>query len=172
MGNLSGIFDGVGTKPEYDNSPLPVGEYKVEIVKAEIKTTKDGTGNYINVQYKVIDGQYINRVVFGMLNIRNKNPEAQRIGGEQFFNLREAIGVKKVDDTDQLVGHRLQIKLGIRKSEQYGDQNDVKGFSALAGAPKPVAATPSVAPATQKAAPPWAAKKTEAEPVKEEMDLY
>jgi hypothetical protein len=163
MGNLSSIFDGMGTKPENDYSPLPEGNYKVEIVKADVKETKDGTGNYINVQYKVVDGPCANRVFFGMVNIKNKNPEAQRIGQEQFYNLRTACGLQKVTDTDQLIGYTIEVSLGIKKSEQYGDQNNIKKFSAIAGAPKPAAVPTPTAPTAPAGAPPWAKKPEQPE---------
>jgi hypothetical protein len=67
-----------------------------------------------------------------------------------------AIGIAKVADTDELIGGQLSIKVDIRSSEQYGDQNEVKGFKAIAGStpPAPVAK----AAATGKAAPPWQKK--------------
>jgi hypothetical protein len=67
-----------------------------------------------------------------------------------------AIGLPRVDDTDQFIGGQLQIKLDIRKSEQYGDSNDVKAFKSLAGGAMPMAAAPKAASA--KAAPPWVKK--------------
>jgi hypothetical protein len=78
--------------------------------------------------------------------------------------LMRSIGLPVLQDTDQLVGGRLSIKVSIRKSEQYGDSNDVKGFKALAGgaapsAPAPQAAAPQPAAAPAPAAgsaPPWA----------------
>ena len=151
MGNLSSIFNGMGEKPENSYEPLPEGWYRVTIAGAEVCQTKAGTGHYIKVQYKTDTG----RVVFGNLNIRNPNPEAQRIGQEQFYQLRTAIGLGQVQDTDQLIGAVLQIKLAIRKSEEYGDSNDVKGFKAVEGAAPPKA----IAPAQERApasTPPWA----------------
>jgi hypothetical protein len=71
-----------------------------------------------------------------------------------------AAGFAKVEDTDQLIGGQLQIKLDIRKSEQYGDSNDVKGFKSLAsGSAMPAVASAAAAPAASaKAAPPWVKK--------------
>jgi hypothetical protein len=63
-----------------------------------------------------------------------------------------------VSDTDQLIGHSLQIKVDIEKSEQYGDKNQVKGFKGIEGGTPPRLATAAAAPAVAKAAPPWAKK--------------
>jgi hypothetical protein len=60
------------------------------------------------------------------------------------------------EDTDQLIGFNCMIKVSIRRSEQYGDGNEVKDWKALGGgsaAPQPTAAP---APATASAKAPWA----------------
>jgi hypothetical protein len=59
-----------------------------------------------------------------------------------------------VQDTDQLIGGQLSIKLDVRESEQYGASNDVKGYKSNGAAPPKAA----VAPAAAKAAPPWVKK--------------
>ena len=64
---------------------------------------------------------------------------------------------KATVDTDELIGGQLSIKVDVRSSEQYGDQNEVKGFKAIAGStpPAPVVKAPAAA---GKAAPPWQKK--------------
>jgi hypothetical protein len=95
-------------------------------------------------------------VVFGNLNIKNPNPTAEKIGREQLGEIMRAIGLPTVQDTDQLIGGQLMIKLEIRESEQYGNSNDVKGFKSAGSAP-PSAAKAAPA-ASGKAAPPWVKK--------------
>ena len=162
MAQLNEVFD-VNSMPKSERSfePLPAGWYNVTISGAELKQTKAGTGEYIAVRYDVAGPTHAGRVVFGNLNIKNPNPTAESIGRQQLGELMRAAGFAKVEDTDQLIGGRLQIKLDIRKSEQYGDSNDVKGFKSLAsGSAMPtVAAAAAQAPAASaKAAPPWVKK--------------
>jgi hypothetical protein len=136
--------------------PLPAGWYTASITGAELKNTKAGTGQYIAIRYDIIGPTHQGRIVFGNLNIRNPNPKAEEIGRQQLGEVMRAIGIAKVQDTDELIGGQLSIKVDIRSSEQYGDQNEVKGFKAIAGStpPAPVAK----AAATGKAAPPWQKK--------------
>ena len=149
--------------PQSDRNydPIPEGWYDVEIKGAELRTTKAGNGQYIAVRYDVTGPTHAGRVVYGNLNVSNPNPKAEEIGRQQMGELMRSIGLPVLQDTDQLVGGRLSIKVSIRKSEQYGDSNDVKGFKALAGGAAPAVAAPS-APAPQPAAapagsaPPWA----------------
>ena len=141
---------------EKSYEPLPAGWYTASITAAELKNTKAGTGQYIAIRYDIIGPSHQGRIVFGNLNIRNPNPKAEEIGRQQLGEVMRAIGIAKVQDTDELIGGQLSIKVDIRSSEQYGDQNEVKGFKAIAGStpPAPVAK----AAATGKAAPPWQKK--------------
>lgn len=146
-------------KSERSYEPIPAGWYTVGITAAELKSTKAATGQYISVRYDIIAPSHQGRVVFGNLNIFNPNAEAEKIGRQQLGELMAAAGIATLDDTDLLIGKQLQIKLKIRKSDQYGDSNDVDGYKSLGGAmPSMSSAAPS-AEATAKAAPPWAKKK-------------
>ena len=136
--------------------PLPAGWYTAVVNGAEIKVTKAGTGKYIAVRYDITGPTHQGRVVFGNLNIKNPNATAEKIGREQLGEIMRAIGLATVQDTDQLIGGQLMIKLDIRESEQYGASNDVKGFKSAGSAPPAAAKAAPAAPA--KAAPPWVKK--------------
>jgi len=151
--------------PTSDRSfdPLPEGWYQATITGAELANTKTGTGQYIKIKYSITGPTHAGRVVFGNLNIRNQNPQAESIGRQQLGELMRAIGLPRVEDTDQLIGGSLSIKLTVKAADgQYEASNEVKGFKAASGSPAPQAFGQSqAAPAAQqtaKAAPPWARK--------------
>ena len=148
----------VDALPQSTNNfePLPAGWYTAVVNGAEIKNTKAGTGQYIAVRYDITGPTHQGRVVFGNLNIKNPNPKAEEIGRQQLGELMRAIGLTTVQDTDQLIGGQLSIKLDVRESEQYGASNDVKGYKSNGAAP-PAAAAKAPAAST-KAAPPWVKK--------------
>ena len=142
-------------KSDRDFSPLPDGWYAVTISEADLKQTKAGNGQYIKMRLDVTGPSHQGRVVFSNINIRNPNPKAEEIGNQQLGELLRAIGLPKIEDTDQLIGRSLSVKLVTRSSEQYGDQNEVKAYKAVGGssaAPAPTTTAPA------KAAPPWAKK--------------
>lgn len=134
--------------------PLPAGWYNATISKSEVKSTKAGDGSYIAVGYTITGPSHEGRLVFGNLNIRNKNPKAEEIGRQQLGDLMRAIGLPKVDDSDQLIGGNLSIKLKIKTDEQYGDKNEIAAFKAIAGSQPPSAASSE----TKGSSPPWAKK--------------
>lgn len=126
--------DITNTKPE-DFTPIPEGQYTLRVAKAEIKSTKDGTGQYINVEFDVIAPSYQGRKIFNMFNISNRNVDAERIGKQQLKSLILAGGVQEpFVDTDQLVGSTVIATVTIRQAEGgYEAQNAVKGFKKVGG---------------------------------------
>jgi len=136
--------------------PLPPAWYTATIAGAEIKNTKSGTGRYIAVRYDVTGPTHQGRVVFGNINIENANPKAEEIGRQQLRALMEAIGLTKLTDSDQLLGAHVKIKLKIEKDEQYGDRNQVSGFSSAGAAPPKAAPSAPAAAPKSSSAPPWA----------------
>jgi hypothetical protein len=157
MSNLDEYFS-IDDLPVSETSyePVPAGWYNASITSAELKNTKAGGGQYIRLRYDITGPSHQGRVVFGNLNIRNASPDAERIGRQQLGEVMRAIGLARVQDTDQFIGGSLSIKLAIKESEQYGAQNEVKGFKAIEGAMAPAAVPKAAAPSAAKAAPPWA----------------
>jgi hypothetical protein len=139
--------------------PLPEGWYNAAITGAEIKLTKAGDGKYIACKYTITGPSHQGRVIFGNLNIKNASTKAEEIGRQQLGEIMRAIGLAKVQDTDQLIGGNLGIKLSLKTGDYAG--NEVKGYRALNGAAPAAPASfksqvSSAAPL--KGAPPWAKK--------------
>lgn len=139
---------------------IPSGWYTATITETDVKDTKDGRGKYVKIRCDVTGPTHQGRVVFGNLNIQNPSAEAERIGRQQLGDLLRSIGIDRIQDTDQLVGGNVQVKVGIRKDKtgQYEDQNDIRGFKAVDGTTfvsQAPAAQPATAPAVKAATPPW-----------------
>ena len=131
---------------------IPEGWYQVEITKSELKDTKDGTGKLISLGYKITGQSSAGRLVFGNINVSNKNTEAERIGREQLGALMRAVNVANINNgqVNVFIGTQLLIKVGIKAQQTdkntgkvYDAQNEPKGFKPLAYA------TPSASSLTQ-----------------------
>ena len=92
---------------------IPEGWYNVSITKADLSQTKSGTGTKIDMRYDITGPSHEGRVVFGSINIRNQSQKAEEIGRQQLGEIMRAIGLAKVEDTDQLIGGQIQIKIKI-----------------------------------------------------------
>jgi len=95
------------------------------------------------------------RVVFTNLNIKNPNPKAEEIGRQQLDSLIRACGIPSIEDTDQLIGGYCAIKVTTKKSTEWGDSNEIKGYKSLneSAAPMPKAEAKPEAEASKP--PPW-----------------
>lgn len=113
--------------------PIPEGWYNAVINGAEVKTTKAGNGKYLNIRYDITGETHAGRVVFGMITVQNPNTTAETIGQQQLGELCRAIGKVVLNDTDELLGATLSIKVAISAREGYDPRNEVKGFKALKG---------------------------------------
>lgn len=137
-----------------DFSPLPEGWYSTTISEAGLQSTKDGTGSYIKLRLDVTGPSHQGRVLFANLNIRNKSAKAEDIANQQLGEIMRAIGLPKLDDTDQLIGRSLSVKVKTSHSEQYGDKSECKAFKSIDGSSPSV----SVAAPSKATPPPWAKK--------------
>lgn len=160
MATLGFAFNAAAVPQNDSFDPIPAGDYIAQITESEIKNTKSGTGQMLNLRWQVLDGPFKGRLVFDRINIINQNPDAQRIGQGQLSSLCHILGVLNLTDSSQLHMKPATIKVKIRKDDQYGDSNEVKGYKAAVGA-APVAnafggvhaPAPSAAPAAP--TPPW-----------------
>ena len=161
MARLDQCYD-VANLPVSERSgsfePMPPGWYIATITSASIEKTNAGTGSYIKLRYDITGPTHQGRCVFGNLNIKNPNPKAEEIANQHLGEIMRAIGLYRVDDTDQLVGGTLSIKLSIKEaSGDYDAGNEVKGFKSINGTMPPAGAPRPSAPSAPAAAkPPWA----------------
>jgi len=161
MSRLGQIYQ-AAELPENDRNfdPIPAGWYTVQVKESELKDSKSGEGQYINIQWEVQGPSYEGRIVFDRINIRNNGPNretVERIGLSQLREIMTACGLPKVEDTDELIGCRCEIKVDIDKkpSPGYDPGNIVKNYRALKGSPAPqVVSTKAPAPAAA-STPPW-----------------
>lgn len=160
---------GIDDLPQSDRNYelIPEGWYTATITKADLGQTKSGTGQKIDMRYDITGPTQQGRVIFGSINIRNQSQKAEEIGRQQLGEIMRSIGLAKVEDTDQLVGGQLCIKIKIRKPTDndkangyHDDKNEIGGWKSVSGGATPMPAATSSAPAASSAPggakPPWA----------------
>jgi len=153
-------FDAEAIEPTTDFEPLPVGDYVVLITASEIKTTKNGNGEYLQLTYDVVDGKYKGRKLFDRLNLKNQNQTAVEIAQRALSAICRAVGVMHPNDSAELHGKPLSVKVGIRPANgDYSASNEIKGWKSINGGTTLPTAAPTSAPAQTQNAPvsrgPW-----------------
>lgn len=138
-------FDATSYTPqERSYGLIAPGKYPAVINATDIKATKSGTGQYLEIEFQIIDGEYAGRRVWERLNINNENKKAEDIARERLAALCQALEIATLTDSDQLQDG--QVLLGLEIDRKEPDRNRVSGFWALDGA-APAAAAAAPAPA-------------------------
>ena len=129
MAMLPNVFN-TSEVAEDESSLLPEGWYTAQIVKSEIKDTKTG-GKYISLHFKIVEGEYAKRMVFANLNIVNSNETTVKIAQQQLKKICEALGLSEIEDTSELHGQDLQIRVKTQAAtSNFPAKDDVKDFKA------------------------------------------
>jgi hypothetical protein len=156
-GDIAALFGGdvdTSNVPESNYDALKPGWYPVMIEKAELKTTKSGTGRYLWLQLNVIDERHNGRKLFANINLVNPNPKAVEIGARELAQLGSACGLLRLGDSTELLDKVIQVRVSIKKDDD--SENEVKGYKAVEGGQHhaPAGAVPPVQrPYPQPAAP-------------------
>lgn len=117
-----------------DFSAIPAGEYVGQIVKSEFKDTKAKTGKYLNLQIKILEGEYKGRIIFELLNLINPNPVAVEIANKALNSICVACGLVGVEDSDELHGIPMGLKVKINPAnDNYPASNGIANYFPLEG---------------------------------------
>lgn len=146
--------------------PVPEGEYLLQALDAEERTTQRGDGSYIKAKFEIVAGAHAGRWIWQNFNIHNPSAKAQQIGRQQLMAWAAATGRPDAEDSDQLLGRQFRALVAVEPgSGGYGPSNKIKAFlfdaAPAAGAskkPSPPAAKPApraAAPAASSGANPW-----------------
>lgn len=140
-----GSFDATTVAPREDFTALPAGEYLAQIVDSDMKPTKKNDGQYAELTFEVMDGEFKSRRVWARLNLDNPNPKAVEIAQRDLSSICHAAGKLQIRDTQELHYKPMVIRVEVSKRDGYADSNEIKAYKAAA-------------PAAANGAPPWAAK--------------
>ena len=129
--NLLGLMAGLGMSfnagqhAERTHSLLlPAGWYVVQIVNSEIKPTKKPGGARLNLQFKVMQGDFAGRVIFAGYNVKNDNPVAVQIAMEELAELSRAVNTPVWNDTQELHAKPFNLKIKVRQQDNYEPNNE------------------------------------------------
>ena len=156
-------FNAAEVKPPQSFDALPPGRYEAIISESEMKDTKAGTGQYLQLTFTVVGGQHEGRKLWSRLNLVNPNATAVSIAERELSAICHCVGILVPQDSEELHDALLVIDVIQELNPMSGQQtNRIKGYSQVTSAPAPKAkpaapsgfATGKVAPAT-----PWAARK-------------
>ena len=77
-------FNANEVEPSQEFQPLPEGKYEAVISDSDVKSTRNGSGRYVQLEFEVVSGEHKGRKVWGRYNIENPSADAVRIGRADF----------------------------------------------------------------------------------------
>ncbi len=176
MAKLGEVFNASEVPEREEFTPVPPGQYVGMVTSSELKETKSG-GQMIVLEIDIQDGDSAGRKLFERLNIKNSNETAVTIAYQTLAELVKALGKEKIKDTEELHNKRFLMNVVVDPPKPYVDkdgnqkpgspQNSIKKFLPYAAQTSTVVAsgtvqTPkAVESGSDKAAPPWARKKSQ-----------
>lgn len=145
MGNLMG-FNARNVTRMDDFGALPAGDYVAAITKSEMKATRAGTGQYLELDFQILEGDYRGRHIWSRLNLKNPNATAVAIAESDLAAICMAVGVFTPNDSSDL--HNIPLLITVKEEKRRDTDvwtTAVKGYAKCDAAP----AVP------QEAAPAW-----------------
>ena len=149
MANLDG-YNAEEYQPLDTFEPIPAGEYRAVATDSEMRSTKGGSGSYLQVVWELLEGDFKGRKLWSRLNLDNPNRTAVEIAQRELSSICRAAGILRPKDSAELHGIPVLLKVGVEKRSDTGElQNRIKGYAPIGnGAEKT-----HVAPTSAK--PPW-----------------
>jgi len=120
-------FDPSSIDDDKGPAPVPAGRYLLEIIDTKSIENKKGTGEYLFIILRVVEGTYEGKKIFDRINYINSSEQAQQIARKQLKRLCWLCGVQgELTDSEQLHFKRFYANVIIRPDEGWGAQNEVR----------------------------------------------
>ncbi|MBN1555151.1 MAG: DUF669 domain-containing protein, partial [Phycisphaerae bacterium] len=147
MANLNG-FNANEVEPTKELDPIPAGKYLAAITASEMKAIKSGSGNYLELEFTVLEGEFKGRKVRDRLCLNHPKDIAQKMARGNLSAICRAVGVLQPRDSVEL--HNLPLVISVkckRREDSFEIDNVVKGYSSKSEAKSTTASQPQQAPA-------------------------
>jgi len=118
--------------------PLPPGDYKAIITDTQMKVTKAGTGEYLELTMQIIDGAHSGRRIWERLNVKNASKVAEEIARSQLNGIKAACNIEKLESSEQL--HDIPLVLSLDIDRRDPTRNKVMGYTSGSQSSRPSAA--------------------------------
>jgi len=124
MVNLNG-FGARVENPGIGREPIPEGRYLAAIVQSELKETKAGDGQYLELTFQVIDGPYWGRNLWTRLNLFTPITTETKIARAELAAICRAVRVMTPRDSCELHNRPLQVSVKIKRRSDTGELANV-----------------------------------------------
>ena len=140
MGNLN--FNAADVAPAEAFDPLPSGWYVMQIIGAEMADgNKPEAGSMLKLEFEVDEASHPDfrgRRAWTNLCINHQKQQPREIANRQLSAIAHAVDHVQLDDTEQLLGTTLRVKLAAMPArtdeatgKTYEAKNEVKAYKSV-----------------------------------------
>ncbi len=127
-----GIFDASTVAPATEFKALPSGEYLMAVTESEMKETKTGSGQYLQMTLTVLNAavqEHIGRKVFVRLNLINQSTTAVEIAQRELSAICHSVGVLKLQDSQQIHDLPMCCKVAhLPAKGEFAESNKISAY--------------------------------------------
>ena len=124
-------FDATHVDPSIDFEHVPAARYNAEITDSDMRDNSKGTGEYLHLEFTILDGPCAGRKLWTQLNLFNPSTQAVEIAQRELSAICHAVGKLRVQDSIELHNIPLEINVKVKTSPEYGKQNIIRGYSTI-----------------------------------------
>lgn len=107
--------------PAVGYTPLPAGEYVLEMCETDYRPNAEGTGMLLACKAQIVGGEYDGRPFYINYCLEHEDDQAQEIGQRDFAGLRRATGVLSPNDSAELHWIPFRVKIAAQISKRTGE---------------------------------------------------
>ena len=149
-------FDANQVEPSSGKDPVPAGKYVAAVTNSEMKPTKNGAGQYLELEYQILDGEHKGRKLWSRHTLQHTSAQTVQIARGELSAVCRAIGVMQPKDSAELHNLPMTVTVKLKKREDNGEMaNEVTAWTkkdAAVGVPQQAGAPGGTA------TPPWLRK--------------
>ena len=146
-------FDATQVEPSAGRDPVPASKYIAAVVASEMKPTKNGAGQYLELEYQILDGEHKGRKLWSRHTLQHPSAQTVQIARGELSAVCRAVGIMTPKDSAELHNLPMTVTVKVKKREDNGElTNEISAWArkdAAVGAPQQAGATGGPA------APPW-----------------
>lgn len=122
MAYLGETYNVDGNDVAGDYTPVPPGEYVVQVEASDIKDAKKAGNKFIELTLTIMEGPEVNRKLTDRINLWNDNPKAVEIARRSLNSLGVACGKMAIGDTNEVHGIPMIAVVKVDPAKPYVDR--------------------------------------------------
>jgi len=133
MALLPQVFDASLIDPSTPFEPVPAGTYTAQIVASDMRATRDGMGQYLQLDIVIAEGPQAGRRIIERLNLVNRSTQAMEIANRTLSAICRATGQMRIEESSALHGIAFVLEVTVKLKGGLFDAYELR-YRRLGGA--------------------------------------